>query len=112
MREEGTLYKSNAPSISYTNVGAAAIDGRVDESYTGDGTTSQQIDVGFRPRVVLVEGSDGTLYEVRDDGLSLIDGATPSGALSINYSGFEVGDGGSDADPNTDTEAYQYVAES
>lgn len=80
------------------------------DTYTGDGTTGRSFDVGFRPTVVYVEGSDGTLYEVRDSGISPMNGTTPAGELSIYDSGFTVGDNSNDADPNTDTETYTYEA--
>lgn len=86
------------------------INGRVKGTYTGDGTQNRRIAVGYRPSLVYVEGSDGTLYEVRDDSLSVINGSAPSGELSIQSDGFEVGDNGADADPNTDQETYTYIA--
>jgi len=86
------------------------IDGRAAFSYTGDGTTGRTINLDRRPSLVYVEGSDGTLYETRDDSLSAINGTTPSGELSISDTGFSVGDNGADADPNTDTETYQVLA--
>lgn len=52
------------------------------------------------------EGSDGTLYEVRNDCMSQTNGTTPIGELSIKSEGFE-GDEAGAADLNMNGEAYQ-----
>lgn len=92
--------------------GRTRINGVVSDTYTGDETTGRLIDCGFRPSVVFVEGSDGTIYEVRDSGIGPIDGSDPAGELSIDNSGFVVGDNSAGADPNTDTETYTFEARS
>jgi hypothetical protein len=100
----------NCGDMSLRPAQGASDNGVCNASYTGDGTTGRTISLGWRPSKVFVEGSDGTLYEVRDDSLSPIDGVAPSGELSIVDDGFTVGDNGADADPNTDTETYQFGA--
>lgn len=79
-------------------------------SYKGNGTTGRTISLGFQPRIVVVEGSDGTQYDIREGMTKGGVGSSPSGELSIASDGFTVGDNSADADPNTDTESYSYWA--
>lgn len=105
----GNSFTNNGMNIR-TDGTYTRIDGRVQDTYTGDGNQNRRITLGFRPSVVYVEEAGGTLHEVRDDGLSLINGSSPTGELSIEADGFDIGDNGNDSDPNTDTESYTFVA--
>jgi len=80
-------------------------------SYTGDGTTGRTVNLGFTPNYVAVRGSDGTWYDVHSEFGNGYQHNSPSGELSISAGGITVGDNGSDADPNTDTEPYDVYFE-
>lgn len=79
-------------------------------TYTGDGTQNRTIQTAINPEYVVVEGSDGTKYDVHTQWGSGYQFTDPAGELSLVDGGFEVGDGGGDANPNTDTESYTFYA--
>lgn len=99
-------------------------------TYTGDGTTSQGIiGIGFAPIYVkiwrreTVDNTALTLFEtipeIMDDNASggaiLHDGPTDHSfqtnkIISLDSDGFTVDDDGADANPNTNTIVYNYMA--
>lgn len=108
-RLRGNDYQGNPKGIN-DNGTHTILDGVVSGTYPGDGSTFNSVTFGFRPSVVYIEGSDGTLYEARDTGLGAISGSSYGGDITIRSNGFSVGDGSSDADPNTLNETYKFEA--
>lgn len=99
----GVLIDGHAPT---ENVGGTP-------TYTGDGTATQSISLGFRPTYVVIVGSDGTVYDTHDNsefGDGYLHTDAP-GATTITADGFDVGNGTGDQDPNTDTETYDVYYE-
>lgn len=83
-------------------------------SYTGDGTTGRTLAADFAFERVTVEEGGGTAVDAYAGGLSngALSGNSFAGELTVESTGgFTVGDNGADADPNTDTETYQVIAE-
>jgi len=94
-------------------------------TYTGDGTEGQTITgVGFRPKYVEIvcSPSDGTetgfTYTKLDQGwgdfchihIANNHSDVANAINSLDADGFTVDDAGSDADPNTNSAIYDYIA--
>lgn len=94
--------------VSLGDVGRVYVNGVTTGAYTGDGTTGRTISTSRPPSLVIIEGSDGTIYSAARGLSGSPMGTDPSGELSIGSSGFTVGDDGADADPNTNGESYSY----
>lgn len=97
--EMGSTIMDRSPAAALVDVGGAP-------TYTGDGTTGRNIDLGFTPSYVAVQGSDSTWYDVHREFGNGYQHTTPTGELSIVDGGFQVGDNAGDADPNTTGETY------
>jgi hypothetical protein len=107
---------------------ASATEGRVKAgTYTGDGTESQGITgIGFAPKFVKVwehKTSAQTIiaFQKASDFYTQFSEKTSTGAgtehyiianalISLDSDGFTVDDNAVDADPNTDSEVYDYIA--
>jgi len=97
-------------------------------TYTGDGTTSQAITgLGFQPKFVWIvqrQTLDGTAINISPFTTDVIvDDNAAGGAIDVKNSqfetnqiisldadGFTVDDDSTDADPNTNTQVYNYLA--
>ena len=98
-------------------------------NYTGDGTTSKSITgLGFQPKFVKIwnrpsaaGASDYACQKVDDTWSTLCETIYPyhdtinqyivnNAIISFDTDGFTVGDGGSDADPNSNSATYTYLA--
>lgn len=83
----------------------------INDTYTGNGNSEQTVSLRFKPMAVVIEESSGDM-EIRRRGLSraVLAGSSMAGKFDLGTNGFTVGDDGSDADPNTDGETYNYWA--
>lgn len=77
-------------------------------TYVGDGTAKRFVPVGMTPDHVVIQSSDGTLYDVHAIFGTGYLHDTPVGGFSIVSGGFEVGDNSSNVDPNTEGETYTF----
>lgn len=85
--------------------------GTVSGTYTGDGTATQSVALGFEPEWVAIEEASGD-YEILRRGMSraVLAGSSMPGSFSLTASGFDVGNGTGDQDPNTNSETYNFAA--
>lgn len=81
-------------------------------NYTGDGTQNRQlVDTNFKLRQVIIQESGGNATMVFLGGSKIgLSGTAFAGEMAISGTGgFQVGDNGADADPNTNGEAYEPI---
>lgn len=79
-------------------------------TYTGDGTTGRHIVTFTNPEHVIVEGSDGTLYDVHAQFGPGFEHNDPAGELSLTDGGFTISSS-SGTDPNITGETYTFYAQ-
>ncbi|MBZ0308970.1 MAG: hypothetical protein K8I82_23095 [Anaerolineae bacterium] len=87
--------------------------------YTGDGTATQSINVGFQPKMVIVytqASAVTSLLAVKTDqdgtgAYNLSNGFATDHIISLDANGFTVGDGtGTSNQYNVNTRLYTYIA--
>lgn len=86
--------------------------------YTGDGTASQSISVGFQPKMVIVytQTAMASMLVVKTDqdgtgSYNLTNGFTNDHIISLDAIGFTVGDGtGTSNQYNVNSRLYTYIA--
>jgi hypothetical protein len=84
------------------------IDGPRAATYTGDGTQNRVIQCAVTPEYVVVEGPDGTKYDIHAQFGTGYHHTDPAGGLSISEGGFVVGDQTTGAEPNISGESYTF----
>ena len=109
--------KANTSTVnsqfSTVNSRLNTLEGRVEVivgSYTGDGTQTRVIDLGFTPKAVLVELRNGARFSsgISYGGLALPD--APSGGVQIVTGGFQVYYYANNTHTNNYGEVYRYLA--
>ncbi len=126
---DNNRYSNNGGFEASTIIGpSSVVDGAKAGKYTGDGSVSQAITLGFRPRYLriwreeLVDGDGTVVFETTTDivadnaagGAIFIDNNDldfeTNRIISLDAAGFTVDDDGADDDPNATGVVYNFWA--